>query len=598
MKTYIPYSTCILLSLCGTISSHCQTVTIQNQTFKIDTLYPKTGTTGLDFPWEVTYGPDDSLWVTEAHGYTIVKVNPGNKNARTLLDLNSLKNFTAASAPVWPQGGLMGLALHPQLLTGKPYVYVALVYHYNSNAETPSNSSCAGSGPTGSNNPCFFKTKILRYTYNTTTHSLGSPVTVLDGLNGSNDHNSGRLKIGPVESDGQYHLYYTIGDMGAGQFNNLNRTNNAQNTDVPEGKSLRLNTEPDADTDDGAYNQWIPNDNPFNNSVSGKKMPVFTYGHRNAQGLAWGNVAGTWRLYACEHGDVSDDEVNILEMGRNYGWPKVAGYPDNNYTTHDNASYTHNDKLAAQNIGYEDTFATNHNMRLPIFTFFSPTGAVIQGFDWPTAAGHWPDIYTWWTVAPSSIDFYGYSTIPGWQNSLIVTSLKYGVYRLKLDATGTAITGDTIRYLPGNRVRDVAISPHGDTLFFAIDKSGSTSGPTGGFSGGSINTINAGFLLRMVYLSTLPVDENGPQAAPVNDRARIRIYPNPATKVLFVECRRTTVKPLRLQIRNLQGTVLREQSGIKEDMTISLEGMPRGLYIVQLFNGYDIAIRTEKILVL
>src|SRR4051794_16843813 len=121
MKTIIQSTTtCLVFSLCGTLGSFSQTVTIQNQTFKIDTLYPKTGTTGLNFPWEVTYGPDDSLWVTESHGYTIVKVNPRNKNSRTVLDLNPLKDFT--SPPIWPQGGLMGLALHPQLLSGKPYV--------------------------------------------------------------------------------------------------------------------------------------------------------------------------------------------------------------------------------------------------------------------------------------------------------------------------------------------------------------------------------------------------------------------------------------------------------------------------------------------
>ncbi len=596
MKTIIPSSACLLVSLIGTVGSFCQTVIIQNQAFKIDTLYPKTGTAGLSFPWELTYGPDDSLWVTEAHGYTIVKVNPRNKGKRTVLNLNGLKDFTASSVPIWPQGGLMGLALHPQLLSGKPYVYLALVYHYNTNAETPGNSSCASSGPTGSNNPCYFKTKILRYTYNAANGTLGSPVTVLDNLNGSNDHNSGRLKIGPVESDGNYHLYYTIGDMGAGQFNNLFRTNNAQNTDVYEGKSLRLNTEPDSDIDDGAYNQWIPNDNPFNNSVTGKKMAIFTYGHRNAQGLAWGNIGGTWRLYSCEHGDVSDDEVNILEAGRNYGWPKVAGYGDNNYTTHDGAAYTHNDKLAGQNIDYEDTFVTNHNVRLPIFTFFSPNKVVIQGYDWPTST-HWPDIFTWWTVAPSSIDFYDYTTIPGWQNSLIVTSLKYGMFRLQLDATGTAISGDTIRYLPNNRIRDVAINPHGDTLYFAIDSSGSTSGPTGGFSGGSVSTINPGYILRMVYLSTLPLEAANP-AAPVNDRTNIRIYPNPATRFLYVECKRNTSKPLRVQIRNMEGYTMREQTSLQDDMTIPLDGIPRGPYLVQLYNGYGIVIRTEKILVL
>ncbi|HEY4147442.1 MAG TPA: PQQ-dependent sugar dehydrogenase [Chitinophagaceae bacterium] len=595
MKTTILYTTCIIVSLTGTLGVACQTVTIQNQSFKIDTLYPKTGTTGLNFPWELTYGPDDSLWVTEAHGYLITKVNPRNKGKRTVLDLNSLKDFTS-SVTIWPQGGLMGLALHPLLLSGKPYVYVALVYHFNTNAETPGNSACASPGPTGSNNPCYFKTKILRYTYNIANGTLGSPVTVLDNLNGSNDHNSGRLKIGPVESDGKYHLYYTIGDMGAGQFNNFYRTNNAQNTDVYEGKSLRLNTEPDGDVDDGAYNQWIPNDNPFNNSVTGKKMAIYTFGHRNAQGLVWANPAGTWHLYSCEHGDVSDDEVNILEAGRNYGWPKVAGYGDNNYTTHDGAAYTNNDKLAGQNIDWEDTFVTNHNVRLPIFTFFSPGKTVIQNYDWPTPT-HWPDIFTWWTVAPSSVDYYGYTTIPGWQNSLIVTSLKYGMFRLQLDPTGMSVTGDTIRYLPNNRIRDVAINPHGDTLYFAIDNSGSTSGPTGGFNGGSVNTINPGYILRMVYLQTLPLIDDSTQS-PVNDRAHIRIYPNPATNYVFIECKRNTSKPLHVQIRNMEGMVMLEQTSMQDNMSIPVNSLPRGPYLVQLYNGYGIALRTEKILVL
>ena len=106
----------------------------------------------------------------------------------------------------------MGLALHPQLLSGKPFIYVALVYDVYPTTGSPNNNNCAGSGSV-TNQPCFYKTKILRYTYNTVTHSLGSPTIVIDGLMGSNDHNSGRLKISPVpESDGDYHLYYTIGD--------------------------------------------------------------------------------------------------------------------------------------------------------------------------------------------------------------------------------------------------------------------------------------------------------------------------------------------------------------------------------------------------
>src|SRR5690606_11002229 len=136
--------------------------------------------------------------------------------------------------------------------------------------------------------------------------------------------------------------YYTIGDMGAGQFNNLSRTNYAQVLDTCEGKILRLNTEPDGDASYGVthdYNtwrQWIPNDNPVNHSVpafSALKTPVYSYGHRNAQGIAWGNVNGTWRLYSSEHGDKSDDEVNNIVAGGNYGWPRVAGLGDENYSS-------------------------------------------------------------------------------------------------------------------------------------------------------------------------------------------------------------------------------------------------------------------------
>ena len=128
---------------------------------------------------------------------------------------------------------------------------------------SPNNDSCAGSGSV-TNQPCFYKTKILRYTYNTTTHSLGSPTIVIDNLMGSNDHNSGRLKISPVpESDGSIISIIRSVTRVPGQFNNGFRTNNAQNKDIYEGKVLRLNTEDDGDLDDGAYSPWIPNDNPF-----------------------------------------------------------------------------------------------------------------------------------------------------------------------------------------------------------------------------------------------------------------------------------------------------------------------------------------------
>jgi glucose/arabinose dehydrogenase len=86
------------------------------------------------------------------------------------------------------------------------------------------------------------KTRIERYTYNFSTLVLESPVTILENIPGSNDHNSARISIGP-----DLKLYYSVGDMGAGQYDNISRTNNAQNLTIYEGKILRLNTEPDAE---------------------------------------------------------------------------------------------------------------------------------------------------------------------------------------------------------------------------------------------------------------------------------------------------------------------------------------------------------------
>src|SRR5450631_573163 len=466
MKKFLLVLSCLVLSFIG----YSQIVNYNGQFFKIDTLYPlydiPSHNKGLSYPWEITYGPDDSLWITEAHRYRIWKIHPGDKGSRILLDLSAVASFDYYDMPNGypaPQGGLMGLALHPRLLSGKPYIYVALVYDIFGTSGSPNNSVCAGSGSV-SNQPCFYKTKILRYTYNTITHTLGSPTIVLDNLMGSNDHNSGRLKVSPFqESDGNYHLYYTIGDQGAGQFNNAYRTNNAQNPDIYEGKVLRLNTDPDGDAGNPSdpFNMWIPNDNPFTSTITGYRTAVFSYGHRNSQGLVWANILGVWKLYNSEHGDKSDDEVNIIQAGKNYGWPKVAGLCDNNYEDTSGTSSLHNHFLASQRVGREDTFCKSKNVVEPIYSFFNWAGTAIP--DSTTSN------FTWPTIAPSSIDYYKYNYIPGWNNSLLVTSLKYGFYRLKLksagdhvDSTSTPNLADTIPYLHGYRIRDMAIAPTGD----------------------------------------------------------------------------------------------------------------------------------------
>src|SRR6476620_11611449 len=285
----------------------------------------RTVISGLNAAWEVVYGPNDSLWITENKAYLISRVNVANGVKTVLIDLRATDpsiNFTSGTG-TQPQGGLMGLALHPNLYSSdpavraaKPWVYAVYVYERN---------SCPGT-----NTSCVFTSKIVRFDYHGNT--LSNPLIVLDNIPGSSDHNSGRLIIGPDIEPGsngahtQYRLYYTIGDMGAGQFLNTTRTENAQNVDVMEGKVLRINTEDDGDA---GLDAWVPNDNPF--YTSGSITPrdyVYSMGHRNAQGLAWGTASGVDRLYSSEQQDRSDDEINIIEAGKNYGWDKVTGFCD------------------------------------------------------------------------------------------------------------------------------------------------------------------------------------------------------------------------------------------------------------------------------
>lgn len=115
---------------------------------------------------------------------------------------------------------------------------------------------------------------------------------LLDKIPSGNVHHGGRLAIGP---DGK--LYATAGDAMEADL--------AQSLDHLNGKILRLNL-------DGS----IPNDNPFEDSY------VYSYGHRNPQGMVW---AEDGTMYASEHGPNAHDEINVIEAGKNYGWPQIIG---------------------------------------------------------------------------------------------------------------------------------------------------------------------------------------------------------------------------------------------------------------------------------
>lgn len=139
--------------------------------------------------------------------------------------------------------------------------------------------------------------RIVRMQLNGTpgNYSLGGQQDILTGLAKAGNHDGGRLKLGPDK-----HLYATVGDAGQGS--------RAQDKRSLNGKILRMNL-------DGS----VPDDNPFPGSL------VYSWGHRNPQGIAWDSEG---RMWASEFGQNTWDELNIISPGQNYGWPIHEGIAD------------------------------------------------------------------------------------------------------------------------------------------------------------------------------------------------------------------------------------------------------------------------------
>jgi PQQ-dependent dehydrogenase (s-GDH family) len=416
--------------------------------------------TGLNYPWEITWGPDGYLWITERGAKRVIRVQPSDGSQSTVATINDAVSFDSG------QDGVLGMALHPGLLKGTGNNYVYLVSTYDADPSPNARDRRA---------------RIQRYTYDPQSHTMGSPVDLITNLPASNDHNSGRLAFGPDQK-----LYYTIGDQGHNQFDNCCLPIRAQ--DLPtaaevaardwstyQGKVLRLNL-------DGS----IPADNP---TLRGVKSHIFSYGHRNAQGLVFGPGG---RLYACEHGPKTDDEVNLIQAGKNYGWPNIAGYKDDRAYVYANwsasqgvpcRSLTYSDFVIPPSVPQQKESAWSHPDFMPPLKTF---GTVDNGYNFQDPACAERDLWyiCWPTVAPSSIDSYTASRngIPGWANSLLVTSLKRGVvFRLKLSSDGKSSPGEPIPYFKTtNRYRDIAIGPDQKTFYVITDTAGDTSGPTRG----------------------------------------------------------------------------------------------------------------------
>lgn len=319
----------------------------------------------LDTPWEILWGPDNFIWFTERQG-KISRVNPGTGEVSEVIQIADVREVG--------EGGLLGMVMDPDF-SANNYFYVA----YNFYAD-------------GNN----YREKIVRYTFDPATGKAANPLILINSISGSNNHNGCRLIISPDKK-----LIFTTGDA--------QQTSNSQNLKSLNGKILRINL-------DGT----VPDDNPLPGSL------VWTWGHRNPQGLAYSPDGKI--LYSSEHGPSNDDEINMIQKGRNYGWPTVQGFCD---------------------TSGETAFCSDSNVVEPIFAW-TPTLAV------------------------AGIDFYNSDLISEWKNSLLVTSLKASrITQLLLNESGIEVL-KTNDFFTGDfgRLRDICISPEGKVYIAVSNRDG------------------------------------------------------------------------------------------------------------------------------
>jgi glucose/arabinose dehydrogenase len=271
------------------------------------------------------------------------------------------------------ESGLLGIALHPDFAT-QPWLYAMHSY-------------AAGGG---------IRNRLVRM--RVTDGTLGAPEPLLQDVPGNVVHDGSRLAVGPDRL-----LYVTTGDAGNGAL--------AQDRASVAGKVLRL-------TLDGA---------PAPGNPGG--TAVWTFGHRNPQGLAFHPRTGV--LYSSEHGADDNDEINVLRAGGNYGWPTVRGLCDGDAGADERA--------------------------------FCAANAVVE------------PLTTWTpTIAPPGLAVYDAARIPQWRGSLLLATLKdQALHRLTLSADGLSIVARTRMYAGQyGRLRAILVGPDGTVYVGTSNRDG------------------------------------------------------------------------------------------------------------------------------
>lgn len=311
----------------------------------------------LEIPWSLAFAPDGRLFFTERPGRVRI-MSGGAVLAEPALVLDDV--FAQGEA------GVLGLTLHPDFQQNR---LIYLVY----TARHPTRRAV---------------NRVVRY--REVNNRLGEPAVLLDDMAGNTIHDGARIKFGPDSK-----LYVTMGDANTAPI--------AQDLASPNGKILRMN-------EDGT----MPADNPF-------PSLVYSYGHRNPQGIDWHPVTGD--LWETEHGATGNDEVNLIQPGANYGWPIIQG-----------------DQTGAR-------------MEPPVL-FFTPA------------------------VAPSGASFYRGSAIPAFRNDFFFGCLGgLHLHRVRLDPANLrrVLTQERLLASRFGRIRDVVNGPDGALYFCTSNRDGRTT---------------------------------------------------------------------------------------------------------------------------
>ena len=322
--------------------------------------------TGFEIPWGMAFLPDTSMLVTDLSGDLFRVYRDGSKN---LIKGTPDVYFRG-------QGGLLDVEISPNYSEDN-YVYLSFSQPKRKKAFT-----------------AIARAKLIK------DHLKDLEII----FSAEERHYSKKtVHFGSRFAMRDDYLFFSIGDRG--------ERDEAQDVNKPNGKIHRLHL-------DGS----IPFDNPFK-SKNGETNSIWCYGNRNPQGLTFSNDGTLWEL---EHGPRGGDELNIIQRGLNYGWPKIT-----------------------YGINYIGTKISDHTH--------------LEGMEQPV--WHWTP-----SIAVCGMKVYENDLIPNWNGDILVTSLKYE-YLERVKIENGLRTGSEKIYDAGSRVRDVEVGPEG-FIYVALENPG------------------------------------------------------------------------------------------------------------------------------